>query len=73
MNPVLIAAIAQAAIEGVQEAIVAWPLIFGNVVKGTTLTDADILAITRASDVAHDALQLARPPGVSVSDGSWSR
>ena len=57
MDPVTIVTVADAAIQGIQEAIAAWPAIKAAVSGGRDPTADEQALIDKAVDAAHAALQ----------------
>lgn len=62
MNPLTVIAIAQAAIQGIQSAAEAWPIVYAMFTQGHVPTANEQAILDRGADDAHAALQLARAP-----------
>lgn len=75
MDPITIAAVAQAAISGIQAAVEAWPLVYKTLTTGAVLDANDQKIVDVGVDAAHAALQLAKPEPlpVFVTDTSVDR
>lgn len=69
MDPKLIVSIATAAMQGVAEAVAAWPTIKAIVEGGADPTPEQQAAIDAAADAAHAALQAAAAPTPSTAAG----